>query len=340
MNTEAQITTLALENLQKNAGIIGNWRPVARKELDGKVEFKWNNKTIKFNAEIKRELRGYNLPQIIDYAERFKPLIVIAQYILPKIKDELRQNGIAYLETNGNIFLKLDNNFIWLEVQKTIPLQIEKTNRAFTKTGLKILFYYLVNEDLLNRPYREMAKLTGVALGNINYVLTGLKEENFLLKINKQQYKLQNKKELLNKWITAYDKKLKPGLELGTFRFVKTDEFLRWQELPLNHDKTAWGGEPAGDLLTHYLKPAELTLYTTETRNELIKNYRLLPDPMGAVKAYQKFWQDEYLAATEKKQNRKVVPPLLVYADLVNTGDRRCLETAEKVYEQYLQDEF
>lgn len=340
MNTEAQIAAVALENLQQTTGITGTWKPMAAKELDGKIELKLNNKTVKFNAEIKRELRGHNLPQLKDYAQRYEPLMVIAHYILPKIKDELRQNGIAYLETNGNIYLRHNDNFIWLEGQKATPPQVEKNNRAFTKTGLKILFYYLVNEELLNLPYREMAKLTGVALGNINYVLTGLKEENFLLKLNKTQHKLHNKKELLHKWVTAYEKKLKPTLEVGTFRFVKAVDFIAWQKLPLNHEKTAWGGEPGGDLLTHYLKPAELTLYTTETRAELIKNYRLLPDPNGNVKAYQKFWHDEYLPANNKKQKPNVVPPMLVYADLVNTGDRRCIETAEKVYEQYLQNQF
>lgn len=68
-----------------------------------------------------------------------------------------------------------------------------------------------------------------------------------------------------------------------------------------------------------------------EKRNELIKNYRFVPDENGNVKVYQKFWQ------YEEKEN-KVVPPLLVYADLINTGDRRCIETAQKIYEKYLQD--
>jgi len=340
MNKEVQIAELALENLQKHAGITGKWKPVGVKELDGKLELRLNNKTIRFNAEIKREIRAYNLPQIKVYAKGFAPLIVIAQYILPKIKEELRDNGIAYLETNGNIFLKQQENFIWLEGQKATPPLIEKNNRVFTKTGLKILFYYLVNEDLLNLPYRDIAKFTGVALGNINYVIAGLKEQNFLLKFDQHQYKIQSKKELLNKWITAYEKKLKPTLEIGTFRFVRADEFTAWQKLKINNERTAWGGEPGGDLLTHYLKPAELTLYTTETKNELIKNYSIIPDPKGNVRVYHKFWQDQRLNIDVVETNVRVVPPLLVYADLLNTGDKRCMETAEKVYEQYLQDKF
>ena len=93
-----------------------------------------------------------------------------------------------------------------------------------------------------------------------------------------------------------------------------------------------WGGEAAGDLLTNFLRPAELTLYTTETRNELIKNYKLLPDEKGNIKVYQKFWKEE------DGDDKAWVNPLLVYADLINKNDRRCTETAQKIYDEYLQN--
>jgi hypothetical protein len=338
MNDEIQIAELALENLQNATGITGRWEATARKELDGILMLKLNNKTIKFNAEVKRGFRGHHLAQIKEKAKQFDPLIVIAEYILPKLKQELREEGIAYLETNGNVFIKEKENFVWVDIQKTAPPQVEKNNRAFTKTGLKVMFYYLVNEQLLNLPYREIAKLTGTALGNINYVITGLKEQTFLLKLDQHTYKLQNKKALIDKWAAAFEIKLKPALEIGTFKFLKAEHFNTWQDIPLKKDKTRWGGEPGGDLLTHYLKPAELTLYTIETRNELIKNYQLIPDPNGNIKVYQKFWKDEDLNTNFKGTTESIVPPLLIYADLINTGDKRCLETAEKVYEQYLQD--
>ena len=62
MNTYLKIVELALENLQKTVGITGNWNPSGVKELDGKIEMKLNNTTVKLNAEVKRELRGHNLP--------------------------------------------------------------------------------------------------------------------------------------------------------------------------------------------------------------------------------------------------------------------------------------
>ena len=56
-----------------------------------------------------------------------------------------------------------------------------------------------------------------------------------------------------------------------------------------------------------------------------------MPDEKGNVKAYQKFWQYDKVAFN-------TVPPLLVYADLINTNDRRCRETAQKIYDEFLQN--
>lgn len=329
--TTHRIVHIALENLQKNVGITGNWVEHGITELDGKVEFFAENNNLKFNVEIKQELRNHQLPKIIEQAQRLGPMMVVANRIFPKIKEELRQHQIAYLETNGNIWLRQNGTFIWVDTEKPLPEIKDKGNRAFTKTGLKVLFHFLLHENDINLPYREIANITEVGLGNINYVITGLKELGFLIKLNKDEYYLVNKKELLNKWITAYDEKLKPALHTGTFRFLRAEDFNNWKNLPITNGKTLWGGEPAADLITNYLRPAELTMYTIETRQDLIKNYRMIPDENGNIKTYKKFWQME-------KGNDNVVPPLLVYADLMNTNDRRCIETAQKIYDEFIQN--
>lgn len=329
--TEVEIVDIALENLKKNAGITGNWNNHGEKGLDGRLELIIDHLPVKFNTEIKQELRDHQLPKIIEQAKRFTPLMIVANRISPKIKEELRLNEIAYLEANGNIWLKQEGLLVWMDTQKPLPNIKNKANRAFTKTGLKVLFHFLLHENDINLPYREIANIVQVGLGNINYVINGLKEMDFLIKLNKDKYKLINKKELLDKWVTAYGERLKPTLQISTFHFLKQEDFNDWKNLPIHIGKTYWGGEPAGDLLTNYLRPAELTLYTTETRNELIKNYRLIPDEKGNIKVFKKFWKRE-------NANENIVPSLLVYADLINTNDRRCTETAQKVYDEFLQN--
>lgn len=330
---EREIADKALENLQKTAQIKGRWKTNAIKELDGQIEFTLEEHLIKLNAEVKNNLRTIHLPLIYKLAKDYAPLIIVAEHIFPKIKEELRNHQIAYLEGNGNIWLKLGKTLLWIDANKALPEEQEKTNRAFTKTGLKVVFHFLLDEKLINVPYREIAQRTDVALGNVNYVLNGLKEKNFLLKMDKNEYKFTNKKELLNTWMARYEEKLKPDLEIGAFRFLKEEDFINWKRLPIKPGKTWWGGEAAGDIYTNYLKPAVITLYTLENKNELIKNYRLIPDPKGNVKVYRKFWNDD-------TTNENVVPPLLAYTDLMNTGDYRCIETAQKIYDEFFKGKF
>jgi RNase adaptor protein for sRNA GlmZ degradation len=47
--------------------------------------------------------------------------------------------------------------------------------------------------------------------------------EEYLLQLNKEQYKLENKKKMLEKWIMEYEKRLKPTLTIGIFRSLKID---------------------------------------------------------------------------------------------------------------------
>jgi hypothetical protein len=324
------IINTAIENLNKNAGVVAHWDDLPGKKIDGKLTVQLGKQTIKLYADVKQELRQHQVPMLEKIAAEHKPFMIVAKHIFPKIKEELRQKNIAYLEANGNIWLQQKGAMLWLEGQKPIAAERGKGNRAFTKTGLIVVFQFLLNEQFVNKPYREIAGQTKVGLGNINYVMNGLKEMGFLIKVNKNEYKLTNKKELLDKWMVVYAERLKPALKIGTFRFLKEEDFTNWKKLPLLKNKTWWGCEPAGDILTNYLRPEELTIYTTETRNDLIKNYKLIPDEKGNVKAYKKFWQQD-------EANDKIVPPLLVYTDLINTNDRRCMQTAQKIYDEYLQ---
>lgn len=338
--TKQEIIYLALENLQRQTRIQGKWDPTARKNADGKLVLELSGKKLKYYTEIKDEWRNHHLEQIMALNKAFHPLMVVAIRLFPKIKEELRNQQIAYLEANGNIYLRNNEHLIWIDANEPYKAETKTGNRVFTKTGLKVLFQFLQDEAWVNKPYRQIAKQTKTGIGNITNIITGLKQDRFLLPIAKNEYRINNKKALLDKWITTYDLRLKPALKIGTFRFLREQDFTNWKELPLLKHKTLWGAEPAGDILTHYLSPAELTLYTDETRMELIKNYKLIPDEKGNVKAYQKFWQQDEteMHANSDRISDIVVPPLLVYTDLMNTGDRRCIETAQKIYDEFLQD--
>jgi len=67
-----------------------------------------------------------------------------------------------------------------------------------------------------------------------------------------------------------------------------------------------------------------------EPQKDLIRNYRIVPDANGNIEVLTKFWRTEW--------NNLTVPVELVYADLVNTDDKRNLETAQIIYERQIKN--
>lgn len=329
-----KIVDTALDNLKNITAIGGIYRENYLQNADGAVELIINNNRILIPIEVKKELRKHQINQLLALKQRLgtETILVIANTIYPNAKEELRHLNIAYLEVNGNVYLNIDNNIIWIEAQK--PVRPEKeTNRAFTPTGLKVVFDIILEPDIINLTQREIANITKVGLGQINNVFRGLKEDRFLIPKSKNEFILNRKEDLFQKWLNAFEERLKPKIQIGNFRFVKHEEFFKWNELILNKNLTFWGGEPAGNLLTNYLEPATLILYTEENKQDLIKHLKLLPDIEGNVNVYQKFWHTEWV-------NTQIVPPELAYADLIFANNHRCRETAEKIYNEYIKNRF
>ena len=316
-----EIIHKAIEELKQTTGIDAIYKRT--KSLDGEIKFAFNDVAFEFTVEIKQELRMHQLPQIENYFDNNTNFLLVANRIFPKIKKELREKNIPYLEANGNIYLKKDGIFLFVDSQEPLEIEKNKGNRAFTKTGLKVLFYLLQNKEAVNLPQRELAELTNVALGNIPQVLDGLKETGYLIPLNNKNFIWENRKLLLERWITEYASVLRPKLFKETYTLKEN-----WQELKFNIHKTVWGAEPAADILTNHLRPEKFLIYTKETRMELIKNYKLMPDKNGEIEVLDIFW---------KENKEKTAPPLLVYADLILEGGKRNKETADKIYHEHIE---
>lgn len=319
----------ALENLKKNPGLNGQWEPCAQPEVDGKITIKNNGTVIaECFAVVRKEIRNHHIPQLEAQADEYEaPLMLIAERLYPNVKRNLEKAHINWMDGAGNIYLKNEDHFIWIEHHTTTPAK-EKTNRAFNKTGLKVVFLFLHDEAWLNKTYREIAETADVALGNIKYILDGLKQKNLLIKETKERYKLIHKKKLLDQWLTAFTDELKPRLHRQNYAFIEEVNGKHWKELALGKG-TFWGGEPGGDLLTGNLKPAEYILYTQKDKPTLMKEFYLKPEPDGPVHVYKPYWNI-------KTETGKAAPPLVVYTDLMATGKPRNMNIAEDIYAQYL----
>jgi hypothetical protein len=325
----------AIEKLKENTVFIVDFE--FQEKFNGNITNEtltlcFNKRKTHWVIERKKEIREHQLMRIFNLKVMHKNLLVIAEYIPPKIRKLLLDKDIAYIDLVCNTYLKYGELFIFIEGNKRMQPMKGNKNRAFTKTGLKIIFAMLIHPKLINNTYRDIANTTGIALDTIHKTIHGLKQLGYIIHIDKKRGKIIRINELLNKWITEYDTNLKPKLNIGKFKFLKPEDYNYWQNIQLTNT-TRWGGEPAAYLLTKYLNPEIFTLYTAEKTMDLIKTYRIVPDEEGNIEIYQKFWQDN-------KGNDQIVPAELVYADLINTSDPRNLETAKMVYDEWLKDKY
>ena len=216
------------EEILKEHNVNALWTEPVAKDIDGILTITYKGITQKFYVEIKKGLRNYQLDQIFHQAETYNPLIVLAETIFPDIRNLLKEQKIGYIDLNGNMNIEADNILIKVEGNQKKYLHPEKHGRAFTKAGLKTILLFLLNAEKINDTYREIAKNSGIAIGNVKFILDGLIEEGFVLRKDEKEFKLTNKKDLLQKWITGYNEKLKPTLLPGNFRFMKADDFNKW----------------------------------------------------------------------------------------------------------------
>ncbi|MEX2634942.1 MAG: hypothetical protein WD267_12975, partial [Balneolales bacterium] len=209
---EANLADKALNNLGNKTGITGDFTQNAnnRANIDGKVRLRLDEQVqVECNAKVKKEIRKHHIPQLQQTAQENAPYLLIADQLSPNIKQILHEAGIDWLDGAGNIHLKGQNYFLWIDHHKT-TLEKPIKGRAFTKTGLKVVFLFLVDKEWVNKTHREIAEMADVALGSIKTVIDGLKEHGYLIKEDDKRFILKDKKRLLDQWITAYVDELQP----------------------------------------------------------------------------------------------------------------------------------
>lgn len=323
-HSEADILPTALESLFRQTGFRAEWIPNGT-PFDGEVILEIDGAEQSFRTVVRKDLSPADIPTLEKLVRGEPFFLLIAWRLNKRTKEKLRQRTIPYLEANGNFYFKQGNTLIFLDTQKPFPLEKKIGNRAFTKTGLKVLFQLLLKPDLIHQPQREIAEAAGVALGNIPKVLDGLLSSGFIIRSGKKKFVYEDRKMLLDRWVVAYQETLRPSIVKGRYTLMSQ----AWKEIPLDKWLSQWGGEAAGEILTNHLRAEDLCLYTNENRQALIKKYGLRPAREGEIQVLNYFFNNEH-------PGDPTVPPLLIYADLIRSESKRCRDTADRIFDEYL----
>ncbi len=295
-------------------------------------------------AEVKRWAGHANLGALIHQIKAL-PLqgVLVADYINPKMADKLRREDVQFIDTVGNAYINQPPVYVFV-AGKPRPMGTatvkEAPNRAFDKTGLKVVFAFLCDPALIDAPYRDIAERADVALGTVGEVLKGLKVARMAIeKGQRKGRRITEYRRMLDRWVEAYPEKLRPKLLVGNYQ---AEDPYWWKEIDIRKFGGYWGGETAAAIYTDYLKPAVATAYLPEgAAGKLLAKARLRKAPNGLqaepgnVRLYKTFWP-ELLSFENEVALRGLVPPVLAYADLLATGDPRNREVAGMIYDEYI----
>lgn len=152
-----------------------------------------------FVLETKTAIRTSNQGLILSQLEKLRqqskrPIIVIADFIAKDATKILKERNINYIDTSGNAYINHNDLAILIEGQKMVKKERTNQSRAFQESGLKILFYLLINPEHLHHPYRKIAEKVDVSLGSVSQVMAELEDLNYLLKAEGKRILKKRKK--------------------------------------------------------------------------------------------------------------------------------------------------
>ncbi len=306
---------------------------------DGVLRIGKGDARLDFVVETRRAVTSATLGAILAQlgnlaAAQRRPTLLLTDYITPQVADKLHAQAQQFADAAGNAYLEGPGLLIYVTGRKPQDARAApKTDQTLTTNGLKILFALICDPALAAAPQRQIALAAGVALGAVPGVFADLQALGHLLVAGKNR-RLNVTKRLLDEWAFTYARRLRPKTLNVVFA---TPNFAQWREWKLDPKEAQWGGEPAANLLVGHLVPGVLTIYAVKPPPRLIVEQRMHPiarvpqaDPY--VEFRVPFWGKTLHTDTRPD----TVPPALVYADLLATGDARCIETAKMVYDDCL----
>lgn len=279
--------------------------------------------------EIKNEIRNNDILKFIQQKNKYSDLFILAQYISKPNREQLRTHHINYLESSGNCYIEKDSLFIYIDNQKVLTQRQTSNSKLYTESGMRFVYAALLDPNFVGGTYREIAAEAEIALGNVGAIIDALELEGFLQTKNGTRT-FKNMSALFDIWANNFGDTMRPHLLQRRLAFADKKNALNWKNMEL--ENAYWGGEPAAALLDKFLVPEQFVIYSSLSLHQLMKQYKLIPDQAGNV-LYM-------LPPFQRKEVPERADPFIIYAELIESKDSRCLEAAQRIKEKYIDKTF
>ena len=285
-------------------------------------------------VESKSHLSHGGVEHLIHRARGVRdPVLVLAPHIGAGIGTRLADAGLNYLDLGGNCHIALGSFHVHVEGRTRAAHS--PSDKGLRAPGFQVLFTYLADPTLLDAPIRTVAECAGVSRQPVSDLRQRLLEDGFIFKTRGGHHWSERRKDdALRLWLNGYETTVRPSLLFGTYR-TRTDPDQLEQDITasfpaLGIPEFRWGGTSAGFRFTRYYRGPRTTVHVHALPAELPTKLRALPDPHGNLVVMDAFgtinWQP----------NSETVHPLLVYSEMLRSGDERARDAAEGIFDQLI----
>jgi hypothetical protein len=323
----------ALAALRRTAGIVAEWQPPAETDdTDDSVALTLVREGGRWplRATWQGTVRSGSALGVL--RARLGDGVLVTTYLSPHLAAQSRELGLRFIDLAGNAYLDGPGLYVFVSGQRPADVTVGTMQGSGNPTALRMIFALLCQPALLQAPYREIARVSGIALGSVGTVLGDLTQRGWLAEDAGQRRRLTAPDRLLDEWVAGYPVILRPRLQARRFAAPDPD---CWRNVSADGlAGMAWGGEVAAAAMTGALRPQTQTLYAAPAAmaaglRHLLQTQRLRPQPDGPVEILEAFWSP----ATSAVAPPGLAPAVVVYADLMASLSARNLEVAAQLRE-------
>lgn len=256
-------------------------------------------------------------------------LLLVADRLNARTMTAYRGRKIDYVDLAGNALIRFGDVYIDVQGRSQSTAKAPSETRhapvnLFSARRAQVIFALIVWPELFTLPIRYTSEAAGVSIGIAFQTTQLLKESGYV--IGESNPYLVRKSELIDRWTDAFATGLRNKLVIAKYRgehldVLGSDSGARWFV----------SGECA---VRSLLRPTTLTIYVEELEPEFIAANRWRRDDQPNIEVRKKFWKDPRQILHEDRSLEFLgfeteAPALLIYADLMTSGDGRQREAAK-----------
>lgn len=251
-----------------------------------------------------------------------RPLLLLGPEAHERSAEAFRKTGVFFVDRAGNAFI--DSPGIYVDVRgrraehrgEPMPAKPHDVN-LFTRRRAQVVFAVLQWPKLLELPIRHVATTAGVSVGQAQSTLTALSDAGFLL--GSDVRRLYDEGRLLDEFVATFPRSIGAARHQREFSGAPLQLPLD-QGTPVDVKRSGEAAVPElirGETATYYIagftaKFAAVNRWRGGTRPNIVVR--------------ELFWSDPIfdMQVTDR------APSVLVYADLLASGDSREAEAARE----------